>query len=168
MIRPAVLPAVACLFLGGCITNTQATQNSQLDVNGVGARPTLARPVARRTSTAVLASARLIEVHKTTISGATLRLAAPQALDPDCSPMGEVVVKVTAPPDHGAVNVAPGLIFSEFSPGDPPFMCNARKTPATLITYQATAGYVGDDVAVIQIFFPDGHAPTVRYDITVR
>ena len=131
--------------------------------------PTRAAPVRPRvTSTALLASAKLITVSTTTMAGATLTLAEPQALNPDCSPLGPVVVKVTAPPDHGSVHIAQGMIFSDFKPGDPPYFCNARRTPATLVSYRAAAGYSGDDVAVIQVFFPSGRAPLIRYNITVN
>lgn len=159
----ASLAAMGCLWLGGCVNNTVATQNTQLEANGLASRP----PPRRVTPTAALASARLIIVHRTTSAGATLLLASPQALDPSCAPLGDIVVKVTSAPDHGTVHVAAGSAYSNFQPGDPPFMCNARKSPATLITYQAAAGYTGPDVAVVRIFFPDGHAPTIRYDITV-
>ena len=131
-------------------------------------RPAAARPAVRMTSTALLASARLITVNKTTTAGATLHLAAPQALGPDCSPLGQVVVRVTAPPDHGTVHIGQGMIFSNYKPGDAPYLCNARKTPATVVSYQAAAGFAGSDVTVIHVFFPDGRAPTIRYDITVN
>ncbi len=89
------------------------------------------------------------------------------ALDRDCNPLGQIEVKVTSPPDHGTVHVTSGLNFSEHRPGDPPYFCDARRTPATIVTYQAAPAYTGSDVSVFQIFFPDGRAPTVRTDITV-
>lgn len=134
----------------------------------VPVRPVAARPAVRVTGTALLAAAKLVTIHKTTTAGAPLGLAAPQALDRDCVPLGQVVVKVLTPPDHGTIHVGQGTVFSNYQPGDPPFPCNARKTPATLVSYHAADGFLGDDVAVIRIFFPDGRAPTVRYDITVE
>ncbi len=121
----------------------------------------------RATSTALIAAARLVTVRKTTTAGAMLRLASPSALAPDCTSLGAVVVKVTEPPDHGTVHVAHGMAFTDFRPGDPPYLCNARRTPATLVFYQPAPGYTGADTAVIRVFFPNGQAPTVRYDITV-
>lgn len=163
------LPALACLLLAGCVSNTLSSQTMQLSPGGgVPTQAPAARPTMRVTSTAMLAAARLITVHKTTTAGATLSLAGPQALGPDCRPSGPVVVKVTTPPDHGAVHVAQGMIFSNYKPGDPPYPCNARKTSATLVSYQAVAGFVGEDVAVIQVFFPNGQAPMIRYNITVN
>jgi hypothetical protein len=133
-----------------------------------GARPVAASPARPRvTRTALLASAKLITVNKTTTAGATLTLAEPQSLGQDCSPLGQVIVKVTTPPDHGSVHITPATTFSNYVPGDAPYLCNARKTPATLVSYQATAGFTGSDVAVIQIFFPDGRAPLIRFNITV-
>jgi len=167
---PVSFPALTCLLLAGCVSNTLSSQNLQVSPGGgsVPSRAPAAHPTRRVTSTALLAAAKLITVNRTTTAGATLNLAGPQALGPDCSPTGEVVVKVTAAPDHGTVHVEQGMIFSNYKPGDPPYLCNARKTPATLVSYRATAGFVGDDVAVIQIFFPNGQAPMVRYNITVN
>lgn len=167
--------AILCLFASGCVTNTNtlATQNAQLvPINGAGtgnAPRAPARPAApTMTPTARLASADLITINKATTSGATLTLATPQALARDCSTLGTVTVKVVEAPDHGTIIVAPGTAFSNYVPGDAPYLCNARRTPATLLTYQPTPGFSGDDIAVVQIFFPDGKAPTDRFNIAVR
>ncbi|NVN31968.1 hypothetical protein HUK83_16705, partial [Endobacter medicaginis] len=58
----ASLAVMGCLWLGGCVNNTVATQNTQLEANGLASRP----PPRRVTPTAALASARLIIVHRTT------------------------------------------------------------------------------------------------------
>jgi hypothetical protein len=115
-----------------------------------------------------MANARMITVTKTTMAGATLMLASPQALAPDCSPLGQVEAKVITPPDHGAVHIEQGMAFPNFSPGDPPYLCNARKSPATLITYRSAPGFSGQDTAAVQIFFPDGKAPTMLFHLNVQ
>lgn len=173
MVRTS-LRVAGCLLLGGCVTNTQSTQNAQLvPVGGapVAARVVAApppRPVVVQTPTARLAQARLVTTGKTTTSGATLLLASPQALARDCAPLGSVEVKVTEPPEHGSVHVEQGMAFPNYVPGDPPYLCNAHRAPATLVTYRSEPGFTGQDVTVVQIFFPDGQAPTVRFNIAVR
>ncbi len=102
------------------------------------------------------------------MAGTTLMLASPQALARDCSPLGPVEAKVVTQPDHGTVAIAKGMAFSNYTPGDPPYLCNAKKSPATLITYRSAPGFSGQDTAAVQIFFPDGHAPTMLFHIDVR
>ncbi len=110
----------------------------------------------------------MITVKKTTTPGMALTLASPQSLASDCSPLGEVDAKVIAPPDHGSIDIRQGLIFSHYVPGDPPYLCNARKTPATVITYRANHGYSGEDTTSVQVFFPNGQAPILLFHIEVR
>jgi hypothetical protein len=52
--------------------------------------------------------------------------------------------------------------------GDPPYLCNAKKSPATLITYRSAPDFTGKDTAAVQIFFPDGRAPTMLFHLEVR
>lgn len=165
----------ASLAIGGCVTNHMTTQNAQIGPVGGGvpvarAVPaTQARPQAPvLTPAARIASADLVTVRKTTTADARLLLASPQALARDCSPLGDVVVKVLEQPEHGTVQVEKGVAFPNYTPGDPPYLCNARRLPATLITYRAAAGYSGQDVTVVSVFFPDGKAPKIRFDIGVQ
>jgi len=115
-----------------------------------------------------LVNARLITANKTTTGGATLILTEAMSLNRDCSPQGHIDAKIVAQPDHGAVSIQPGSAFPAYSPADPPYLCNARKSPATIVTYRATPGFTGQDTASIQLFFPDGRAPTILYHIDVR
>lgn len=115
-----------------------------------------------------LANARLITANKTTMAGATLMLASPMSLAKDCSPLGQVDAKIITPPDHGTVHIEQGMAFPSYTPGDAPYLCNARKGPATLITYRSAPGFSGQDAATVQIFFPDGNAPTILFHLDVR
>jgi hypothetical protein len=165
MVRPVVY-VCACLALGGCVKNDVTTMNAQLAPVAVAApvRP----PTVVLTSTARLARAREIIMDKTTLSGATLLLASPAALAPDCTPLGVVEAKVVVPPEHGVVHIRQGTAFPHYVPGDPPYACNAIRSPATIITYRSSPGFSGEDSAGVQIFFPDGAAPTVLFHIAVQ
>ncbi len=155
------------LALCGCVTNDISTRNTEVAAVAVTAPPPPPPPRVILTPTARLANAREIITNKTTTAGATLLLASPQALATDCSPLGPVSAKVVTPPQNGRISIRPGTAFSNFVPGDPPFACNARRTPATIITYRSSPGYVGEDSAAVQIFFPDGHAPIILFRIAV-
>ena len=156
--------------LAGCITNTQSTQNAQIMPVGVAAParvpPQNPRPIM--TPAARLANARTISIGKTTTTEATLILASPQSLARDCSPLGHVDAKVITPPEHGTIAIQNSMAFSNYTPGDPPYLCNAKKSPATLITYKSSPGFTGQDATTVQIFFPDGHAPTMLFHINVQ
>lgn len=166
---------LACLLLAGCVTNNLSTQNAQIVPAGGGvAVPSQAaplpapRPAQGMTSTARLMSASMITVRKTTTSGATLLLANLHSLNPDCTPIGPVEARIATPPAHGTVHIAMGTAFPSYVPGDPPYACNSRRLPATLISYQPTPGFTGQDVAVVETFFPSGRSPSLRFEITVR
>jgi hypothetical protein len=114
-----------------------------------------------------MAKAREIITHKTTTSGAILILASPASLASDCTPLGPVEVKVIVPPQHGVVHAAPGTAFPHYVPGDPPYACNGKRSPATIITYRSAPDFSGDDSTLLQIFFPDGDAPKILFNVSV-
>ncbi len=95
-------------------------------------------------------------------------LASLAALAPDCSALGQVEAKIVSGPEHGVVQITKGTAFPNYAPGDPPYVCNARRSPATLITYRSEVGFTGEDTASMQIFFPDGRAPTLLVHIAVH
>ena len=173
MVR-VVVCAVVCLTLSGCVTNTLSTQNAQVVPIGGGAAPARAQqpqaapPRPTMTPAARLATARSITVNKQTTAGARLILGSLQSLARDCSPLGVVEAKLLTPPANGTVRIEQGTAFSNFSAGDPPYACNSRRSPATVVSYQASPGFTGQDAAVVQIFFPDGNAPTMVFSIGVR
>jgi hypothetical protein len=136
----SVIYACACLAVAGCTQDDVTIQNTQVAAVAVAAPPRA--PTVVLTSTARLAKAREIVMHKTMMAGATLLLASPQSLAPDCTPLGQVEAKVVVPPGHGR--------------------------PATIITYRSAAGFTGEDSAAVQIVFPDGDAPTVVFHIDVE
>jgi hypothetical protein len=169
MSRP-VLYAFACLSLAGCVTNNLSTQDAQLASIAAPAPARLPVPTSApsMTPTARLATAKLITVSKTTKAGDTLMLASPQALARDCTPLGQVDAKVITPPNNGSIHIDKGTAFPNFVPGDAPYLCDTKRSPATLISYRSAPGFSGQDTAVVQIFFPDGRAPTILFHIAVR
>lgn len=175
MVR-SVLLACACLALAGCVKDDVVVENAQLASTRAAAASVAAPapaaqpapPAVALTPTARLAKAREIVMNKATMAGSTLLLASPAALNADCSPMGPVGAKVVVAPEHGKVRIAPGTAFPNYVPGDPPYACDAHRSPATIITYRAAPGFSGEDATAVQIFFPDGDAPTVLFHIAVR
>jgi hypothetical protein len=175
MVR-SVLLACACLALGGCVKDDVVVEDAQVTSTHAAAASVVAPAAAAQpappsvalTSTARLAKAHEIMLNKTTMAGATLLLASPASLNADCTPLGPVVAKVVVAPEHGKVRIAAGTAFPHYVPGDPPYECNSHRSPATIITYRAAPGFSGEDSTAVQIFFPDGDAPTVLFHIAVR
>nr|WP_294556203.1 hypothetical protein [uncultured Rhodopila sp.] len=159
-----------CLALGGCVTNNLTTQNAQIAQGGgtAPARSPVPAAAPGMTPAARLATARVVTVDKTIMAGQTLLLASPQSLARDCTPLGKVDAKVITPPENGTIHIDSGMAFPNFTPGDPPYLCNSKKLPATVISYRSTPGFSGRDTAVVQFFFPDGNAPTFLFHIAVR
>jgi hypothetical protein len=120
------------------------------------------------TPTARLATAKFVLVTKTALNGERLNLGTYQSLDHDCAPLGHVSARVITQPAHGTVEIADGVAFPNYSPGDPPYRCNGTKSPATLAYYRSAPGYAGADAAVVEVFFPTGNSPTIRYNIVVK
>lgn len=81
-------------------------------------------------------------------------LAEPAALKADCSPMGQVEAKVGVAPEQGRVRIVQGATFPNYVPGDPPYACDARRSPATIIIYRASRCFSGEDATAVKIVFP--------------
>jgi hypothetical protein len=82
----SVIYACAGLALVGCAQDDVTIQNTQIAAVAVAAPPRTSTVVL--TSTARLAKAHEIIMDKTTLAGATLLLASPESLVPNCTPLG--------------------------------------------------------------------------------
>jgi hypothetical protein len=181
MVRSALI-ACALLALGGCVKNDAATAPGAASAAAANVQPaaapaeapvTLTTPAATigtvpMTSTERLVKSKEIVTHKTTISGGTLLLATASSLAPDCTPLGDIEVKVLIPPQHGAVHAAAGTAFPEYVPGDASYACNKTRSPAEIITYRSTPSFTGEDSTLLQIFFPNGDAPKFLFHLSVE
>jgi hypothetical protein len=90
------------------------------------------------------------------------------AINPDCSAVPGVTLKVLRPPQHGAATLTDGPVYVSFPAANPRAACNSRKVPGHEVTYQAASGYSGHDRVVLQGSSPDGHVRQVSIDIDVR
>jgi uncharacterized caspase-like protein len=118
-------------------------------------------------SPANLASPKQINLTRFVTVGKATKIGFVNALFPDCSSMGKVVVSIKLLPDHGKVSFAEDTSFTTFPAGHQLVSCNSRKTQGLRITYRSNVGYVGADTAVLQLLFPDGSAGEWHYSIVV-
>lgn len=109
-----------------------------------------------------------INASFTAVSGTPLLIFHYSALNPDCSPRGEIVVRVTGEPAHGQVRTVPASGYSSYVQPNPRNACNDRKTPGIDVIYTAQAGYAGPDVFNVDAIFPGGGESEATDHITVK
>ena len=90
------------------------------------------------------------------------------ALNLDCSSMGDTVIRVTTPPQHGTAWVSRGVGHSTYPTSNPRNVCNVRRTPQTQLSYKPAKNYVGDDLISLEMIFPDGTSKDDTVNISVK
>jgi len=109
-----------------------------------------------------------LKLSKAAVGSTPIILWRNAAINPDCSAVPGVTLKVLTQPQHGAATLTDGPVYVGFPVANPRSACNSRKVPGHEVTYQAAAGYVGHDRVVLQGSSPEGHVRLVSIDIDVR
>jgi len=102
------------------------------------------------------------------VSGRPLKLNFSTSTNPDCSALGETVVRLTQAPAHGRVIISRARDFPTYPRQNLRSACNARRVAGTRTVYVSERGFVGYDSAAIEIIFPSGNAMRRSYTINVR
>ena len=90
------------------------------------------------------------------------------AVNEDCSPMGDVIVRVTVPPQHGTVDVRSGPVHTTFVAANPRSVCNSRTVQGKQIWYGPAAGYSGPDTFAAETIYPNGNDKSETFSINVQ
>ena len=114
----------------------------------------------------LLLSAVAAHAERVIPSGKQLILFNATSVNPDCSALGNVEVRVAQGPEHGKVSIRRTRVFPNYAAVNLLSACNARRVAGVLVTYVSQRGYVGDDLVVIEVFFPNGRAQ--RTTIAIR
>jgi hypothetical protein len=101
-------------------------------------------------------------------SGAKLRIGFYTFLNPDCSAIGDVNVRVTKKPEHGTVETVPRMEYPSYSKENIRSKCNQHKVKGTLVNYKTAEKYTGNDEFDLLILYPTGFASEHHFDISVR
>ena len=101
-------------------------------------------------------------------SGGKVLLWQGYSLNPDCSSLGPITVKLVQSPGHGTVTDITTKVFPNFPANNPHSICNTRKVPGQRMTYASSGSFTGQDLVEIEAFFPDGSAQVIRIPIIVR
>jgi len=101
-------------------------------------------------------------------SGAKQRIGFYADLNPDCSAVGDINVRVTKQPEHGTVETIVTTDYAYYHKENIRVKCNQHKVKGTLVNYKAAEKYSGKDEFDLLILYPDGFARELHYDMTVR
>jgi hypothetical protein len=104
----------------------------------------------------------------TAISGKPLKLNFSNTTNPDCSSVGETVVRLTQAPAHGRVTISKARDFPSFPQNNVRYTCNRQRVAGTKTVYVAERGFTGTDSAAIEIIFASGGTARRYYTINVR
>jgi hypothetical protein len=113
-------------------------------------------------------SAHAAWLNKVAASGKPLILAQPSVLNPDCSSMGAITIKVIEGPEHGRVTAGRASVFPTFPASNPRSQCNTRRVSGASVTYVSQRGYQGTDRVVIEMISPTGAYAQHTFNIMVR
>ena len=101
-------------------------------------------------------------------SGAKQQIDFYTSLNPDCSAMGDINVRVTKQPEHGTVETVVGTDYVHYAKENIRSKCNQHKVKGTLVNYKAAEKYTGNDEFDLLILYPSGLAREDHFDIKVR
>ena len=78
-------------------------------------------------------------------SGAKHRIGFYVDLNPDCSAVGDVNVRVTKQPEHGTVEITAATNFPNYGKENIRYKCNQQKVKGMQVSYKSAEKYVGHD-----------------------
>jgi hypothetical protein len=101
-------------------------------------------------------------------SGTNQRIGFFHALNPDCTSSGDVNVRITKEPEHGAVKIISATNFPGYPKESSRVKCNQHKIKGMQVDYKSEGKYIGDDAVDLLVLFPAGFAWEIHIDVSVR
>ena len=105
---------------------------------------------------------------KTTLSGKQIKVALWRELNPDCTAIGDLVVKLSKTPEHGRAHASKGKDFPGYHSTNIRAACNKRRVSGTLVHYVSKRGFIGTDRFTVEVFSSSGGHQTKSYTINVK
>ena len=90
------------------------------------------------------------------------------SLNPDCSAMGDVNVRVTKQPEHGTVETVATTNYPGYPKENLRSKCNQHKVRGQQISYRSAEKYIGNDTLELLVLYPGGFAREFHVDVSVR
>lgn len=110
----------------------------------------------------------LLQLSREGVSGKPIYLSNFTAIDPDCSHVGYVDVRVRQQPRNGRIQISRANVFPVYPPTNPRQACASRRVPGIEIHYISGKGFVGTDSATVEAISPRGNTATLQITITVK
>jgi len=108
------------------------------------------------------------DLKKMVPSGANVNVDHFYSVYEDCSPTGEIVVRIKTQPSHGKVVVKKGTGYTNFKPENPRNACNTKKLPVINVEYTSENNYFGNDYFGLLVLYPNGNGEEYYYNIEVK
>jgi hypothetical protein len=124
-------------------------------------------PAGVTTPGTVVVNERSFSIARGAVSGNKQKIDSAGSLNPDCTSQGIPTIRIVRPPVNGRLTVEQGEDYLNFSKDNPRSQCSTRKSPVMMVYYVSNPGYVGPDVATIEIIYTGGTLRTVQYNINV-
>jgi transglutaminase-like putative cysteine protease len=90
------------------------------------------------------------------------------SINPDCSPVGSIVVRIIEQPHDGKVFVENGTGFTNYPFENQRYECNKRKSEGVLIFYEPRPAFAGADSIMLDVIFPSGAEMKRHYSVEVK
>jgi hypothetical protein len=102
------------------------------------------------------------------VAGHEVRINWAASVNPDCTSNGQVVMRITQPPQHGRVSIRNAGVFPNFPGSNVRNVCNTHRVRGVEAYYRPEAGYVGFDSVGFETVFPTGTYRQYTANIQVR
>ena len=107
-------------------------------------------------------------VQKTALAAVRTYVWGTADLNPDCSVVGPMNLKIRKEPRHGKVEIEDENGFVEYPSSNMRFHCNKVQVPMKKIYYTAEDNYDGKDKIELETFSSRGYSRKVFVDVTVK
>lgn len=107
-------------------------------------------------------------VERTVVSGVETRIGEFYELNADCSPIGDITVKMLKPPKSGLSESEDAVLVTNYDALNQRAACNRKKSQEAILTYRSRVNFRGKDLVEAQIIYPRGIAVKYRFMIEVK
>lgn len=90
------------------------------------------------------------------------------SLEPNCTSLGNISVRVLGAPVHGTLEIRPGDYFPNYAAPNPRFDCDTRPSPGVAVFYTPAPGFTGNDSIRLDVIPPSGTERLVETTVVVK
>jgi hypothetical protein len=95
-------------------------------------------------------------INKIVLSGERTRVWMTYDLNPNCSPKGEIRLRLIEPPKHGDIEMVTEKGFTVYPKDSQMYSCNEKQSDVHAYYYRSRDGFTGKDRFVGEAFYSNG------------